>query len=385
MASTVSMAAPAAAPARLPGIDSLRGALACSVMLYHYLTWASIGVGTVLDRTFAAIGLYAVEAFFVISGMSLGFAYRHSDLRGRDALTTFGIRRFFRIAPLFYLVLAATLVLKGAAIYLLRDRTLSMPGAGELLGNFTLLFGMWDPSASLVIAGWSIGIEMTFYLLFPALAWLFRREDFRPAAFFCAASAIVAAVFATGLIHDGLSAAEQWPIYVNVANHLPFFLAGMLLAKGEAATASLTRRTAEGLLIMSAASFILLSAATPTETAFVCGWRRAAFGLLTIGLVWTVSRRPESESRLTDLGRKLGDDSYAIYLTHFLHFTVWRQVLPRSQPLLVVVVALVSTVVTSRYVFRWIETPMIAIGKQVARRLTARRTSQITPGIRRAA
>ena len=385
MASTISMAASAAAPSRLPGIDALRGALACSVMLYHYLSWTSTGLGTVLDRTFVAIGLYAVEAFFVISGMSLCFAYRQTDLAQPGALATFGIRRFFRIAPLFYLVLLATLLLKAAAIYLLHDRSLSMPGPGELIGNVTLLFGLWAPSDSIVIAGWSIGIEMTFYLLFPALAWLFGRRDLRAAGLLCAASLIAGTVFATGLIDDRLPAAGQWPIYVNVANHLPLFLAGMLLAKSNPTTAALPRRTADGLLVAGAALFVLLSATTPTEYAFVCGWRRGVFGLLTVALVWIVARRPETESRLTRLGRNLGDESYAIYLTHFLHFTVWRQVLPRSQPLLLIAVALVSTLVTSRCVFRWIETPMIAAGKRVARRFSPSRPMAADSLVRKAA
>lgn len=385
MTGTVSTKAFATAPSRLPGIDALRGGLACSVMLYHYLSWTSTGLGTVLDRTLAAIGLYAVEAFFVISGMSLYFAYRQTNLAQPAALATFGIRRFFRIAPLFYLVLVATLALKAAAISLLHDQTLSMPGPGELLGNVTLLFGLWEPSASLVVAGWSIGIEMTFYLLFPAIAWLFHRKDFYAAGFLCGASLIAGTVFASRLIDDRLPAAGQWPIYVNVTNHLPLFLAGMLLAKWIPTTASLSRRTADGLLAVSAALFILLSATTPTEYAFVCGWRRGAFSLLTVAFVWIVVRRPETESRLARVGRNLGDESYAIYLTHFLHFTVWQQILPRSQPVLLIAVALVSTLVTSRYVFRWIETPMIAAGKSVARRFSMSPPIATDSPVRRAA
>jgi len=93
---------------RLNGIDGLRGILACSVMLYHYTVWAGIDVGPRFSGLLSAVAFYAVEAFFVISGISLAFVYERTDFSRPRTVGTFFVRRFFRIAPLFYAVLAAT-------------------------------------------------------------------------------------------------------------------------------------------------------------------------------------------------------------------------------------------------------------------------------------
>jgi len=367
---------PSLAP-RLQGIDSLRGVLACGVMAYHYLLWTSLSVGATGDRIFGAIGIYAVEAFFVISGMSLAFAYRRIDFGSLETLGNFAIRRFFRIAPLFYLVLVATLALKAAAVLILHDPRVALPSLSQLLGNLSLLFGLTGPEQSLVIAGWSIGVEMVFYLLFPALAWTFRRGNAVVTGLICGIVAGIGTLFCTVLLSEQTATADQWACYANVANHLPFFVAGMLLAESAVRwTAgppgpSARRSWTVGLLITLPLLFAAISATTRQDAALVCGWRRAVLSCLTIGIVWLVAICPESGGWARALGRRMGDYSFAVYLTHFLNFTVLQQVLPRQSPLLLISASALSTALTSAMVFRWVETPMIAVGKRLAQSWTA--------------
>lgn len=364
---------PLSAPPRLQGIDALRGVLACGVMSYHYLLWTSLSLGTCGDRIFASIGLYAVEAFFVISGMSLAFAYRTTDFTAPEAIGQFAIRRYFRIAPLFYLVLAATLVLKGVAVLVLHTPGVELPSISRLLGNLTLLFGLTGPEQSVVIAGWSIGVEMVFYLLFPALAWTLFRGSRLSAGLVCGTVAAIGLLFSSTFLPAG----NSWSCYVNVTNHLPFFVAGMLLARLLSScdeTGSDARRIrARWSLLLGLILFGSVSMITPEEALLVSGWRRGALSLLTIGMVGAVAAgSTDSPFRsFAVAGRRLGDWSFSIYLTHFLSFTVLQQVLPRDRPILLISAAMTATALASAVLFRWFETPMIALGKRVAQRWSA--------------
>ena len=129
-------------------------------------------VGQVLVPSFLAFTAthfwLGVPLFFVISAFSL---YHSTFLRvGTDRwLRRYTLRRFFRIAPLFY-----TMILLWLFIHqVLLDRSI---GIGEILLNFTFTFGL-IPGAheSLVWAGWTVGVEMLFYLLLP-LALIFVRS-----------------------------------------------------------------------------------------------------------------------------------------------------------------------------------------------------------------
>ena len=97
-------------PVRLDFIDCLRGVAISGFVLVH--------TGQIIDGLpprLASLwrdGGMGVELFFLLSALTLATIYRH---RPRN-VTTFLIRRFFRIAPMFYL---------GAAFY--RDSTAPAP------------------------------------------------------------------------------------------------------------------------------------------------------------------------------------------------------------------------------------------------------------------
>ena len=94
-------------------------------------------------------------------------------VKERDAAKTrhFFLRRFFRIAPMYY---------AGALLYFLVDPPVDGFNLLQLLR--TLLFvNVWQPEGvpttpgwMVVPGGWSIGVEFTFYALFPILATLVR-------------------------------------------------------------------------------------------------------------------------------------------------------------------------------------------------------------------
>ena len=143
--------------ARIHALDALRGLLAIGIMAYHVFGWTRVASITTL-------GTYGVYAFFVLSGFALEWAYG-TRLHDPGGLRTYVAARIGRIFPLYTLAALTT-----AAMTLYARRPVDR---SDLLLNVTLTFGLVNPGAtSTVVGGWSIGIEVVFYALFPLIVWL---------------------------------------------------------------------------------------------------------------------------------------------------------------------------------------------------------------------
>ncbi|MFK2930692.1 acyltransferase family protein [Dyella agri] len=188
MRDTVRSAETAAANARNPGIDLLRG-LAIVLVVFNHL-----GIRIPLEKSALARvvptwllnrlnwnGYEAVYVFFVISGFLItGNALRRwGSLAAIDA-RAFYARRFARIVPCLLALLAVLSVLHllGVTDYVIHRSGQSLPGAllsalGLHLnwyeGRTGYLPGSWDVL-------WSLSIEEAFYLGFPLACLLLRRH-----------------------------------------------------------------------------------------------------------------------------------------------------------------------------------------------------------------
>lgn len=162
--------------ARHPGLDALRGLAIVGVLLFHayivnvipHLLWSrTVGQGA------EGVGL-----FFIVSALTLSASWHNRKRRDPKPTAAFWARRFFRIAPLFYVVLViAWLIGQGKPGYAPNAMAQNVFTPGNLLAHVTFAFG-WIPAYQNSWLGveWSIGTEMAFYLLFPLLVlWLMPR------------------------------------------------------------------------------------------------------------------------------------------------------------------------------------------------------------------
>ena len=103
-----------------------------------------------------------VFLFFVISGFSLSMTMsRH--LKHSSPMISYGLSRFFRIAPLFYVLLVVTLIRDHFLFHLSHSRR-------EIVENALFLFNFLPGyQLGIVWASWTIGIEMIYYCFFPLL------------------------------------------------------------------------------------------------------------------------------------------------------------------------------------------------------------------------
>jgi peptidoglycan/LPS O-acetylase OafA/YrhL len=150
-----------------PSVDILRGFAAISVVVYHvieHFKWADFPKSGLLF--WFRMGGMGVDLFFVISGFVIGLsAFSAIDKSGeRGFRGLFARRRFFRIAPLYYLTLAAYLLL------ITRNFSLESHGYNILAHVFFMHSFFVEYIGDINGPNWSVSIEMQFYLLMLLIA-----------------------------------------------------------------------------------------------------------------------------------------------------------------------------------------------------------------------
>jgi peptidoglycan/LPS O-acetylase OafA/YrhL len=209
---------------RLEFVDSLRGLAAMYVAIYHTVLIPHPNLA--VPRWAEAITLSggtAVTLFFVVSAFSL--CQTMHDRKGEPhELLAFFIRRFFRIAPLFYAMIVLTFV---------RDWTYFgvVHRPWECVKSALFIFNLFPGSElGFVWASWTVGVEMLFYVLFPILFRRLQRLEEIVALFF---TSLLGALLYHELVADlPLPETTRDSFFtVGFLRHLPVFVFGMVAWK----------------------------------------------------------------------------------------------------------------------------------------------------------
>ena len=133
---------------RIGFLDGVRGLAAALVVVHHalesqsetYLRWS---------YAYANLGRIGVVAFFLVSGYVIPLSLEKQDLR------TFGVRRFWRLYPVYWVALGSYLlvqVLAGDGL-----------GASPAVLTVNVLMVQGLIGAPLVLGpSWTLGIELAF-------------------------------------------------------------------------------------------------------------------------------------------------------------------------------------------------------------------------------
>jgi peptidoglycan/LPS O-acetylase OafA/YrhL len=283
--------------------------MALSVAVYHFTTWWPVlAPGGVAAGAAAKAGHYAVEGFFIISGFCFFHLYGAESFRGRG-LWDFHLKRFLRIAPLYYAAVGANLLL-------------GLPVGPEptwrmVAENATLTFGLFHPNHSLVMGGWSIGIEYVFYLAFPLLAWARGRwRLFLPMG--CLLLLSLSLPWTLLKVPAAPHAGDlKFHAYVQVANHaFLFFLGGLVAAARARLPFRLGRPAFLALAGLAVFLFVWRERHFYDHFEVMQGPVRYLFNGLCFALVAVFAFREFPPSPLRKMGVFLGDISYSVYLLH---------------------------------------------------------------------
>jgi exopolysaccharide production protein ExoZ len=291
---------------RLESLDCLRGIAILGVVAFH--VFGLFHANNSAIRLISEQGFFGVQLFFIVSALTMCLMWERRGGEYRPA-AKFYIRRFFRIAPPFWLAaIFYTLLDHGAASEWAPDGL----GLRQFVTTATFVHTFWpDTINSVVPGGWSIGVEMLFYLFFPIIiGWRCRPQMY----LLMAVSVYLLNLFlvrpAYLWVLDGYRYSDLIGefLYFQFFNQAPIFLAGIWLYKF---LHSSERQWSWPAILGSAwiALAFLLKArfgfnSSPFFWLPVACLLAAAYVVLSLQISW----RPLN---------RLGEVSYSVYLTHF--------------------------------------------------------------------
>lgn len=334
---------------RFRAIDGLRAIAASLVICFHFggSSWRWLS------------GWSGVQIFFVLSGFLITtLLLREEQRHGDVSMRGFYLRRAFRILPAYLVVVAVTYALA------------HVRGQDDLIKQtapyYLSLLNEFKPS-SLFLHSWTIGIEQKFYLIWPlllagGLAATFARRVWLTIALIVGLMPLLLVI-------------TQWPYWpVQYAS----ILVGCLLAiimhnpRSYAVVRPLTHPIVATAVVVG---FACVQLALPRILAITTTVLPQSGGLLYALAVAALlpallSTGPVSRLLATSPFAFVGDRSYSLYLVQVIAGTAVISTMPslRHSPTLRMVVVFVVALLIADLIYRWVEAPMIEVGRRLARR-----------------
>lgn len=307
----------------LPWLDGVRGLAAIWVLMSHVQILTGLRHIPLLSE-----GALAVDLFMMMSGFLMAHNYiirQQGETWGElGTWVKFWTRRFFRIAPLYYILLLAALVAGPSigewreAIAIQWPETATPAGRyfdhsiANILTHVAFVFGFLPSySFNTALPDWSIGLEMEFYAVFPFLMLLVSRVG----AVVAAAIVIVGCLLLGHFTHNY---SNLFPMPSFLPMKLYMFFAGILIATGRA-----RHSLRLPLLIAAATPFAYLVRHGQMEDLLRLFMVIFIFYLMNDGSLPSITATDRVINRLRRVmggavGLFMGDASYAVYLLHLL-------------------------------------------------------------------
>lgn len=304
---------------KIEWVNSFKGIAMCAVVFGHVsgrYDW------TEPINKFTSAGARGVQLFLIISALLAFISYNNNTGKTHKWL----LRKFVRIAPLFYFSILLYLIILGMGP---RYALGSLEGisAANILANIVFLNGLnpyWINST--IGVNWYIADLALFWLLTPFLAK--KITDFR-SVILCIIGSLI---FGNGLsyaltLFNPLPSSDYylWKNYLFfwLPNQLSILALGILLyiIKKNKVIDKIHTNLAPVLLFLGIAIIIaaILSNSIVTSNIFVYG-----LGFLLIILSQDIKQTPFLVNKIFD---KIGNRSYGIYLLHMLILTGYEKLI----------------------------------------------------------
>ncbi len=334
----------------------------------------------------------AVDLFMIISGflMAANAVYRKDTepLTNLRNWLRFWLRRYFRIAPAYYVSLALAIILSGyflsgyQELQSLDPEKWTAGGAYDparikytltnIMLHISFLFGLHpEYSFSTFLPDWSLSLEMQFYFIFPALIIVMQKFGFLKMAII-----IGLPVFMLGLgISEFIKYNEPSLIFMK----LNYFIVGILLFKSLSINNDKIKSIA---LALCAIFFVSLDISYGKQlillpfllsSMFILGWMEIA------------QKTPRYISYLTNNSviRFASDASYSVYLFHGFFISAFGLILSNYSGIstlstnwrifIMVLFVTILTYLCAYISYKFIELPGISLGKYFTKKVPAKK------------
>jgi len=307
----------------LPWLDGLRGIAALWVLLSHVQILSGLRAVPVLSW-----GGLAVDLFMMLSGFLMAHHYilrRNTEpWDSSRTFISFWVRRFFRIAPLYYVLLIVAFSLGPwlgeyrSAIALVWPDTASLPeryndqSVANIFAHPSFIFGFLPHfSFRTPLPDWSIGLAMQFYLAFPVIMLVISRIG--PVI---ASLIIIVGCIALQALFPDYFQQFQMPSFLPIKLYV--FLIGILIATSREQR---SMRTGLFVALLLAALWVYFEK-TPMSVARVFMVALMFYlmdnGTLPASLFLRSGIAKIRNYLSSSVGKFLGNTSYAAYLLHLI-------------------------------------------------------------------
>lgn len=358
-------------------IDSLRGIAILLVILVHAAQHFETLSPAIFFLTYK--GQYGVQLFFITSSLTLFLSFeQRKSLDKANTVKFFLIRRLFRIAPAYYLAI----ILYSAL--LLVEPVSGFPNPLRVVDVALSVFfvnGFFPSSINYVPpGGWSVAIEMIFYLLIPF--FFARIKSLQTAVFYFMITVALSFVFnyagaylMTNYTHLDYAYHKTWYFYFWLPNQLPVFMLGVVLFHVLKHKIQISRAVAAMMVLAACVAVISMFYLIRYYQLENFVPEHIVVGILFSLIVFAMSgsRIGLLENKLT---QHLGKLSFSMYLWHFIVLQclayIIRRVVPASPVIQVTVLYAVAVPIIafiSSISYNKIELPGIKAGKKIIDKL----------------
>lgn len=310
-------------PQKFYGLDNLRAFAIIMVFLFHYPRWFD---HPAWFPDILKFGWTGVDLFFVLSGFLIASQlFAQINKEGSFSMKDFYIKRFFRIIPIYYFVLAMYFIFP-----ILSGDQLLPPLWKFLTFTHNLGFTDFDTHRSFGVV-WSLCVEEHFYLLLPVTLLLLLKTGW-----FKKAGVLLLILFLAGFLirmyswyeiyipqSSGIENRAFWiqTIYYPTYCRLDGLLVGVAIAGLYNNLPTLFTRLSKyanriitvGLLILTIAYFLYSNSIGFGRSIFSFPMVSIGFGCLVLGAIIPTSFLYQWKSKMLT---KIAELSYALYLVH---------------------------------------------------------------------
>lgn len=213
---------------KLKFIDALRGLAIIGVIVVHTGQHGNTKVPWYISK-FVEEGARGVQLFFLASAFTLFLSFNNRVNKEKNATRNFFIRRFFRIAPMYYLGIIYYFFQNNFGIdFQSGGKTLS--SIPLIISNITFIHGLSPYYINtLVPGGWSISVEFMFYALVPLLFTYVKNLN-QSLVLFITTTALTAIIKFYFLKYPLIEDPQLWQdfLFLNIINQLPVFALGLI-------------------------------------------------------------------------------------------------------------------------------------------------------------
>lgn len=369
-------------------IDMLRGFAIVGVLLVHSTIGMEMAGLSALPfhlEWLLRAGKHGVDLFFAVSAFTLMRSMHNRISVEHMAMRKYFCRRFFRIAPAYYVVLIVVFLFYGKGILGYVDPQEAALSLLDLTTHLLFVNGFFPYFTNGFLGvEWSVSTEFLFYVLLPFIfIWLdkavSKNQAICSAAFLYFASIGLYWVIFFKVDFSALGGGFAAPIFPNwlyffITSHLHVFIAGILawlaLFKAEEGL----KKIRLNILLVGLALTVGLAIAGAYSEWLWWGDRRVRWGslvywgLLSALLTYLLGMlKPSSIFGLSHLGKI----SFSLYLVHFPIFyglrdldKIWEITsVPGVNFIVYVVFGLGLSYFFAQLLFQFVEQPGIKLGK----------------------